>query len=209
MNFSGDLARSLGQTTHRTSRELFFSYFSSERPLADKMSRHLKWSDSVIFSAGAHALPDAVMECMPKLATVEQDPRYDMPYLAPAVNPTPRAPFPTKVFLTSSNCVLPVDKVARVLEGADGFKAKRVEKAKRSTGLVSRVRELLGRRATTSSERLSMAKDEHGSLVLFNGVEYADVLTRPWWMFKVARAVEQVTKASIEANAKEVPLPGN
>ncbi|TNY23217.1 Proteophosphoglycan ppg4 [Rhodotorula diobovata] len=120
--FSSDSPRNFFRTKCRTAAERFFRYFALERGINHFLSRHLRWSDSVIFTPTAAApLPLRVIEALvPACARDPLEPPFDVPNYAPFVSPCPQGPLPSVVFLSEKDCILPVRKARAYLEAA-GF----------------------------------------------------------------------------------------
>lgn len=111
--FSSDSPRNFFRTKCRTAAERFFvrpsphfalrpspdtvlyqRYFALERGINHFLSRHLRWSDSVIFTPTAAApLPLRVIEALvPACARDPLEPPFDVPNYAPFVSPCPQGP---------------------------------------------------------------------------------------------------------------------
>ncbi|BGO92753.1 hypothetical protein NBRC10512_007872 [Rhodotorula toruloides] len=120
--FASDLPRNFFRTKCSTTGEIFFRYFAVERGINHFLSRHLRWSDSVIFGPRPVApLPDRVVRALvPKCAQEPLEPPLDIPNYAQWVSPCPQGPLPSVVFLSENDCILPIEKVRRYLE-ASGF----------------------------------------------------------------------------------------
>ncbi|GAA5981309.1 hypothetical protein JCM10908_004062 [Rhodotorula pacifica] len=123
---AADAPRSFFRTRSgcRTASELFFRYFALERGISHYLSRHLRWTDSLIFAGGekpAAPLPERVVKALvPRCAQEALEPPFDVPNYAPFVTPCPAGPLPTVVFLSEKDCIVPVGKVRAYLE-AVGF----------------------------------------------------------------------------------------
>ncbi|KWU46885.1 hypothetical protein RHOSPDRAFT_31706 [Rhodotorula sp. JG-1b] len=129
---AADLPRNFFRTRCRTASELFFRYFALERGISHYLSRHLRWTDSLLFAAagvsGAAAgqqapapLPERVVRAIvPRCAQDPLEPPFDVPNYAPVVTPCPAGPLPTVVFLSERDCIVPVEKVRAYLESV-GF----------------------------------------------------------------------------------------
>lgn len=120
--FSADSARNFFRTHASTAGEIFFKYFASERAIHHFLARHLTWSDSVVFGPKPVApLPDDIKRAIvPRLALEPLDPPFDRPNYAQYVSPVPAGPFPSVVFLSENDCILPAGKMATYLR-ATGF----------------------------------------------------------------------------------------
>lgn len=92
--YSADAPRNFFRTKCKTAGEIFFRYFSLERGISHFLSRHLLWSDSVLFGPHPAApLPPRVVEAIvPKCARAELDPEDGPPYFAPRVDPVGEGP---------------------------------------------------------------------------------------------------------------------
>ncbi|GAA5885353.1 hypothetical protein JCM3774_004559, partial [Rhodotorula dairenensis] len=118
-----DLPRNFFRTRSRTASEHFFAYFARECAIRHYLSRHLRWTDALVFAGerGPAALPDRVVRALvPRCAQDPLEPPFDVPNYAPFVTPCPAGPLPTVVFLSERDCIVPVDKVRTYLEAA-GF----------------------------------------------------------------------------------------
>ncbi|KPV78226.1 uncharacterized protein RHOBADRAFT_50720 [Rhodotorula graminis WP1] len=120
--FSADSPRNFFRTKCKTAAERFFRYFALERGINHFLSRHLRWSDSVVFAPTSPApLPPRVIEALvPACARAPLEPPFDVPNYAPFVTPCPHGPLPSVVILSDKDCILPVRKVRAYLEAA-GF----------------------------------------------------------------------------------------
>ncbi|GJN92227.1 hypothetical protein Rhopal_005257-T1 [Rhodotorula paludigena] len=120
--FGSDTSRNFFRSKCRTAGERFFRYFAVERGINHFLSRHLRWSDSVLFAPSPPApLPPLVVDALvPKCAKEPLEPPFDVPFYAPWVTPLPHGPVPSVVFLSENDCILPVRKMRAYLEAA-GF----------------------------------------------------------------------------------------
>ncbi|KAM0755386.1 hypothetical protein T439DRAFT_1951 [Meredithblackwellia eburnea MCA 4105] len=114
--FAADGPRNFFRTRVRTAGEIFFKYFASERGINHFLSRHLRWTDSAIFATGTpHPLPDGSGLLIPECAVDPLEPPDDIPNFAPALSPSPLGPFPSILFYSESDCILPIPKIQRYL----------------------------------------------------------------------------------------------
>jgi hypothetical protein len=143
------------------------------------MSRHMRWSDSVLFApAPAAPLPPSVLSSLvPRRARHTLEPPFDKPNYAQYVSPSPSGPFvsrspslsaetpltllsphaiqPTRIFLSQDDCILPVPKISTYLLRS-GF----------------------------TDEALTIMPGEH-----------AGCLISPYWAREVANAIDEVANA--------------
>ncbi|KAM0793411.1 hypothetical protein ACM66B_000862 [Microbotryomycetes sp. NB124-2] len=118
--YSSDTARNFFRTKCRTAGEIFFRYFASERGINHFLSRHIAWSDAVVFGPKPVApLPDKLKRSIvPSFALMELEPPFDRPNYAQYVVPYPQGPFPTFVFLSENDCILPFQQQYDYLIGS-------------------------------------------------------------------------------------------
>lgn len=102
---AADLPRNFFRSRCHTASELFFRYFALERGISHYLSRHLRWTDSLLFAAaggggaGEEAgqapapLPERVVRALvPRCAQDPLEPPFDVPNYAPFVTPCPAGP---------------------------------------------------------------------------------------------------------------------
>ncbi|KAK4055256.1 hypothetical protein OIV83_000538 [Microbotryomycetes sp. JL201] len=118
--YSSDTARNFFRTKCRTAGEIFFRYFASERGINHFLSRHIAWSDAVVFGPQPVApLPDDLKRAIvPRFALTELEPPFDRPNYGQYVVPYPQGPFPTFVFLSENDCILPFKQQYEYLIGS-------------------------------------------------------------------------------------------
>lgn len=119
---AADLPRNFFRTRCRTASELFFRYFALERGISHYLSRHLRWTDSLLFAAAAAGsgaaaegepappapLPERVVRAIvPRCAQDPLEPPFDVPNYAPFVTPCPAGPLVRFFFLGSSAVTRP------------------------------------------------------------------------------------------------------
>ncbi|SCV68435.1 BQ2448_556 [Microbotryum intermedium] len=123
MLFAADGPRNFVRTKVRTAGQIFFKYFALERGIKHLLSRHLRWTDSVIFGPNPiSALPEEVKRAIvPRVARTEIQVPFDRPNYAQWISACPKGPIPSQVFLSEGDCILNVPgKLAPYLRGS-GF----------------------------------------------------------------------------------------
>ncbi|GAA5892045.1 hypothetical protein JCM6882_005675 [Rhodosporidiobolus microsporus] len=191
--FSASTPRNFFRTRCRTAGERFFKYFASERGINHFLSRHLRWSDSVVFGPGSPApLPKRVVEALvPRCARDRLDPEEDCPFYAPWVTPCPEGPLPTVIFLAEKDCILPMPAMQSYLEQS-GFSTSTPPppySEKKTNGSLS---------PSPDDEVTSPP-----ALRIMPGLEHGAVLARVDWCREVARAVEAVAAAAEKWETEE------
>ncbi|BGP12517.1 hypothetical protein JCM10213v2_000434 [Rhodosporidiobolus nylandii] len=188
--FAADSPRNFFRTKCRTAGELFFRYFALERGINHFLSRHLRWSDSVLFGPKAPApLPQRVVDAfVPACAREPLDPPHDVPFYAGWVSPAPEGPLPTVIFLAEKDCILPVAKIHSYLL-ASGF-----------TDSDSAPPPPYSEKNGSSTGDNEVAKNGDApvapSLRIMHNLEHGAVLGRWDWCKEVAKAVEGVAAAA-------------
>ncbi|KAK4057624.1 hypothetical protein OIO90_001271 [Microbotryomycetes sp. JL221] len=118
--YSSDTARNFFRTKCRTAGEIFFRYFASERGINHFLSRHIAWSDAVVFGPKpVSPLDDHIKKALvPSFALTELEPPFDRPNYGQYITPYPQGPFPTFVFLSENDCILPFKQQHEYLIGS-------------------------------------------------------------------------------------------
>ncbi|GAA6032051.1 hypothetical protein JCM8097_003405 [Rhodosporidiobolus ruineniae] len=190
--FSADTPRNFFRTKCKTAGEIFFRYFALERGINHFLSRHLLWSDAVLFGPRpADPLPNRVVQALvPACARDALDPEdgEDVPpFYAPWVSAYPEGPLPSVVFLAEQDCILPIRKIAAYLSSS-GFSTSvppppySESKAPLTNG--------------TSSSSAKEAKEAMPSLRIMQRMEHGAVLANRGWCREISRAVEAVATAA-------------
>ncbi|GAA5972032.1 hypothetical protein JCM21900_001394 [Sporobolomyces salmonicolor] len=216
--YAADPPRNFFRTKCQSAGERFFRYFALERGINHFLSRHMRWSDSVIFGPRPVApLPEGIKQgLVPRCARWELEPPYDVPNYGQSVSPVDGGgPFPTVIFLASNDCILPVRKILAYLRDS-GF--SRISLGSTPSSLSP----LSNPAASSTSEAGAVAvangkgQDANGngqggnghekedptatasSVRVMQGFEHASILIRPDWCREVARAVDEVGRAADE-----------
>ncbi|GAA5896507.1 uncharacterized protein JCM6883_006927 [Sporobolomyces salmoneus] len=202
-----DSARNFYRTKAKTAGEYFFKYFASERGINSYMSRHVLWSTSTLFSPNpVSTLPDEIKkQVIPKCARWRQEAGYDVPRYAAEVNGLQDGgAFPTVVFLSGNDCILPIPKLidyfskskfGKIVEGSTPSRLRLRRAAETATVNGS----------ATTKELVKEAKDgaDEGSVRIMTGLEHAAILVRVDWCREVSKAIEQVGKKAEEWEHRE------
>ena len=87
--------RNFFRTKCSTAGEIFFRYFASERGINHFLSRHIAWSDTIVFGPKPVApLPQDVKRALvPEFALRPLEPPFDRPNYGQYVTPSPQGPF--------------------------------------------------------------------------------------------------------------------
>ncbi|GAA5842988.1 hypothetical protein JCM11251_007306 [Rhodosporidiobolus azoricus] len=198
--FSASTARNFFRTKCRTAGELFFRYFASERGINHFLSRHLRWSDSVVFGPESPApLPQRVVEALvPRCARERLDPEEDCPFYAPWVTPSPEGPLPTIIFLAEKDCILPTQQMQTYLEKS-GFSTTSPPPPYSEKTITD------GSSPASSSPSPPLQDGDVAPppLRIMLGLEHGAVLTRLDWCREVAKAVEAVAAAAEKWETEE------
>ncbi|GAA5969090.1 hypothetical protein JCM11641_007464 [Rhodosporidiobolus odoratus] len=192
--FSADTPRNFFRTKCSTAGEIFFRYFALERGINHFLSRHLRWSDSVLFGpkAAAPLPPHVIGTLVPRCAKTELDPESDVPFYAPVVDPVGEGPLPTIIFLAEKDCILPVPNIRQYLLST-GFSTSLPPPPYSEKSLTTTT----GPGSLTSSPSLAEGSAETvPSLRIMPKMEHGAVLGRWKWWREVAKAVEAVAVAA-------------
>ncbi|GAA5947093.1 hypothetical protein JCM3765_002150 [Sporobolomyces pararoseus] len=211
-----DSARNFYRTKAKTAGEYFFKYFASERGINHYMSRHVLWSTSTLFSPNpVSPLPKEIKkQVVPRCSTWRQEAGYDVPRFAAEVNglQDPNGAFPTVVFLSGKDCILPIPKLldyfskskfGKIVEGTSASRL-RVYKP------LSTLTPTLNGSASNGSglKNLLVKKEENGdaeegSVRIMSKLEHAAILLRPGWCREVSKSIDQVGKKAEEWEQRE------
>ncbi|GAA5822814.1 hypothetical protein JCM10212_001752 [Sporobolomyces blumeae] len=230
--FCPDSVRNFYRTKCRAAGEHFFRYFAYERGINHYLSRHTLWSTTTLFTP--HTTPvaplpsDLKRRVVPACARWTQEGPYDVPRYAAEVDPADGdrfGPFPTVVFLSSEDCILPIPKLVAyfsrskfgsIWEGSTPTKleprpdgrasgdSKRDEDVTRdSNGLANGAVVRTNGTEVEFKGRGRPSRTERGSVRVMSGLEHAAILLRPDWCREVVRAVDQVGDRADEWERRE------
>ncbi|GAA5864944.1 hypothetical protein JCM1840_005687 [Sporobolomyces johnsonii] len=206
--YSADSPRNVFRTKCQSAGERFFRYFAAERGINHFLSRHLRWSDSVIFGPRPVApLPEGIKQgLVPRCARWELEPPYDVPNYGQCVSPVDGGgPFPTVIFLASNDCILPLRKILAYLRDS-GFCRISLGSTPSALSPLSSdppaneiaVANGNGNKGTTTETGPAADEKTSASVRVMHGFEHASILVRPDWCREVARAVDGVGSAADE-----------
>ncbi|GAA6007314.1 hypothetical protein JCM11491_003086 [Sporobolomyces phaffii] len=210
-----DSARNFYRTKAKTAGELFFKFFASERGINHYMSRHVLWSTSTLFSPNpVSPLPAEIKRhVVPKCARWTQEAGYDVPRYAAEVHGLDSGgAFPTVVFLSGIDCILPIPKLVdyfaqskfgKIVEGESPSRL-RVYRPASSGGSAplaptngsATSQAVVKNDAAAKATGAVASEAEEGSVRIMTGYEHAAILLSPAWCREVSNAIDQVgTKA--------------
>ncbi|GAA5922325.1 uncharacterized protein JCM15063_003266 [Sporobolomyces koalae] len=212
-----DSARNFYRTHAKTAGEHFFKYFAFERGINHFLSRHVLWSTSTLFAPNpASRIPSEIKnQIVPPCARWNQEAGYDVPRYAAEVNGLQQGgAFPTVVFLSERDCILPIEKLLRYFSRTEFGKIVQGETPARLRPWVSRSSHsttstpseepnavVEKNKKTTKSD--SVEGGEEGSVRLMLGIEHAAILLRYDWCKEVNKAIDQVGARSEQWEQQE------